>query len=697
MNALATTYYVAKTGNDSNNGTSEETPFLTIAKAESVVTAGDIVYIKRGVYQEKLSFTTNGTASNYITFSAWKGDKVTIDGSNLSVDFNDPYNGTHDYLVYVNASYRKFRKLRIKNSPSYGLRDSSTATKNIYDRIKVSDCYVTGIEIQGTYNTFKKCESSYNYDYGLYSPHSSGTTCTFSLLEDNQDTTADAYTKLLLLFEGTDASTTFTDVTGKTVTPSGNAQIDTAQYKYGTASGLFDGTGDYLVVADANNDLDIGTNDFCIEFWFRPNNLGSGNQLVDFRQANDIEVAPYIFVSSSTLKLKVNNVNVITGSTTLQTGTWYHVAVARSGTSTKMFLNGVQEGSTYTDNNNYIGVSQIVIGAEWDFNPAALNGWLDMLRISVGTPRYTNNFANIVKRTAHGLSDNNVIVFTNSGGAIASGLSTYKGYYIVNKSTNYFQVSTTQGGTPVTLTNVGTGTNRYQLATRGKGGDADGISANGNYNTFYDCYAHHNSDDGWDFYNGQYNKLYRCKASHNGSQVGARGRDQSNWTAVTYNGNGNGFKMGGEGLRALGYTQWQRYNYCYQCLAWNNIGATGYGFTNNNGIGCEFINCTAYNNTKNYFMYYSNPEEGDDIYTNSTSNLIMKNNVSYASIGSIGVGTSYKTVATNSWDLNLTVASTDFVSTNSKRATFLRAKTGGQLEGVGTNVGFGTDLGWKKV
>ena len=43
----------------------------------------------------------------------------------------------------------------------------------------------------------------------------------------------------------------------------------------------------------------------------------------------------------------------ITGSTPTL-GAWYHIALARSGTSTKLFVNGVQSGSTYSDSNNYL-------------------------------------------------------------------------------------------------------------------------------------------------------------------------------------------------------------------------------------------------------------------------------------------------------------------------------------------------------
>ncbi|MBI4688786.1 MAG: hypothetical protein HY754_00715 [Nitrospirae bacterium] len=61
----------------------------------------------------------------------------------------------------------------------------------------------------------------------------------------------DSYTKLMLHFNGTNGSTTFTDsATSKSVTASGNAKIDTAQSKFGGASGLFNGTTDYLSLAD---------------------------------------------------------------------------------------------------------------------------------------------------------------------------------------------------------------------------------------------------------------------------------------------------------------------------------------------------------------------------------------------------------------------------------------------------------------
>ena len=67
---------------------------------------------------------------------------------------------------------------------------------------------------------------------------------------------------LLLHGDGANGSTTIVDSspTPKTVTAFGDAQISTAQSKFGGASIAFDGTGDYLSANDG--DLVLGTGSF---------------------------------------------------------------------------------------------------------------------------------------------------------------------------------------------------------------------------------------------------------------------------------------------------------------------------------------------------------------------------------------------------------------------------------------------------
>lgn len=82
------------------------------------------------------------------------------------------------------------------------------------------------------------------------------------------DSLWDSVTSLIHL-NGTNGSTTFTDVKGNTITPTGNAQISTAQSVFEGSSAYFDGVGDYLSVSNASGFMNFGTGNFTIEFWFR--------------------------------------------------------------------------------------------------------------------------------------------------------------------------------------------------------------------------------------------------------------------------------------------------------------------------------------------------------------------------------------------------------------------------------------------
>ncbi|MCY9656807.1 RICIN domain-containing protein [Paenibacillus chondroitinus] len=75
--AAGNTYYVATTGNDSNAGTLSS-PFKSIAKAASVMVAGDTCIIRGGTYREVIQPTKSGTAGNPITYKAYAGETVTL-------------------------------------------------------------------------------------------------------------------------------------------------------------------------------------------------------------------------------------------------------------------------------------------------------------------------------------------------------------------------------------------------------------------------------------------------------------------------------------------------------------------------------------------------------------------------------------------------------------------------------------------
>ncbi len=213
----------------------------------------------------------------------------------------------------------------------------------------------------------------------------------------------DSDTKLLLHMNGSDASTTFTDDNSSsrsavTVTAVGNAQIDTAQSKFGGASGLFDGSGDYLKMNPASaSDLAIGSGDFTIECYVRIASF-VGGMIIDSRGSPQNGSGWCWYVGgSSTLRWYYNFGDRITSSS-LSTNTWYHVAMVRSGNDHKMYIDGVQTGSTYTASNTYVigttgSTYGVWIGENQPFSggSGALNGHIDEFRIS-SIARYTGSF-----------------------------------------------------------------------------------------------------------------------------------------------------------------------------------------------------------------------------------------------------------------------------------------------------------------
>jgi len=157
-----------------------------------------------------------------------------------------------------------------------------------------------------------------------------------------------------------------------------------------TGSVYFDGTGDYLR-APSSSDFNFGSDDFTIEFWvYYVGSHTNYYELVDFRPSVS-GVYPTIYSDANgKIYYYTDGGNRITSSV-VPTNTWIHVAVTRSGTSTKLFIDGVQSGSTYSDSNTYLQ-SFVDIGASGNQSNYHLNGYLSNVRICKGHAVYTGNF-----------------------------------------------------------------------------------------------------------------------------------------------------------------------------------------------------------------------------------------------------------------------------------------------------------------
>ena len=169
----------------------------------------------------------------------------------------------------------------------------------------------------------------------------------------------------------------------------GNANTSTDQAKFGDTSLHLDGTGDYVI--KYAQDIS-GTGAFTVEMFLRLAAVGAVQVFYDTRPSGTNGLYPVLFVNSdNTLNYYVSSGNRITSSETLSANTWYHIALCRSETSTKLFLNGTQVGSTYSDSHNYVDSGQTYLGRSSFGDEFPTNGFIDEIRFSK-MARYTSNF-----------------------------------------------------------------------------------------------------------------------------------------------------------------------------------------------------------------------------------------------------------------------------------------------------------------
>ncbi len=180
------------------------------------------------------------------------------------------------------------------------------------------------------------------------------------------------------------------------------------------------------------------------------------------------------------------------------------------------------------------------------------------------------------------------------------------------------------------------------------GSMADGFApkqTQGPGNRFFDCRAWENSDDGYDTYDSPDSVVFEnCWAFRNGVDI---------WNYGSFEGNGNGFKVGGNFKAAN--------NRLVRCIA---FGQPKKGFDqNNNTGGLTFLNCLAYRNGVNFDLS-ADVEDGQ--------RHLIRNSVS------LGAANEIENAAEdhNSWNAGFGVAESDFESLDTVWATRPRLPDG---------------------
>lgn len=206
----------------------------------------------------------------------------------------------------------------------------------------------------------------------------------------------------LLHYNGPNGGTTFTDVKGKTWTPS-NTVLVTAEAKFGSAAGGFAGNSSSSRIQTPDHaDFDMGSGEFTVEYWIKHNVIaGSFNRGHVMHSAFGGTGGWHFFTRLADTKLTfATNTSGVSGtavdSGTMTTGVYYHIAGVRDfsggGDNLRLYRDGVQVGSsatTGTVNNNAV---PCFVGGVWNtvspFANSYFDGWMDDLRITKGVCRY---------------------------------------------------------------------------------------------------------------------------------------------------------------------------------------------------------------------------------------------------------------------------------------------------------------------
>ncbi|MGE5416831.1 MAG: Ig-like domain-containing protein [Acidobacteriota bacterium] len=251
----------------------------------------------------------------------------------------------------------------------------------------------------------------------------------------------DSYTKLLMHMDGSDNGTVFTDETGKTVTKYGDVVTKSGVKKLGTASGYFDGNGDYLTVDGDVTATGNTSSPFSIDCWINLTQINKANTI--FVQNHGYRNGDFIFlIGSAENKLRLyrwtgsgSNIKYAEHSVPISPSQWIHVAGEWTSTGQILLsVNGDVETYTPMDLSATPGDGSTRIGSRPD-GTESMSGYVDELRVSDGIVRWTEDFTPTTENIAvTGISLDKHALSLAAGGGSATLIPTIIPEDATNKS-----------------------------------------------------------------------------------------------------------------------------------------------------------------------------------------------------------------------------------------------------------------------
>jgi hypothetical protein len=211
------------------------------------------------------------------------------DGGNLAIINNDGVIGSGQWYHVAGVSKNNVKKLFVDGILVGSATQATPAGPYQLSVGRSLEGYwiTNGLKSTAYIDDLRIIKGKALYDNDFVPPSSELTTST---------ATTPGTTILLLKGNGTNNGVIFTDDGHKALTPTrnGNTITSTTQYKYGTASIYFDGTGDYLSYSTGKNNFNFFNSNFTIECWIRPSNV-TGARVIFSKRATFATYGGFIF------------------------------------------------------------------------------------------------------------------------------------------------------------------------------------------------------------------------------------------------------------------------------------------------------------------------------------------------------------------------------------------------------------------
>jgi hypothetical protein len=167
----------------------------------------------------------------------------------------------------------------------------------------------------------------------------------------------------------------------------GDAKSIASVRKFNTNNIYFDGAGDYLNIPGSPSLILPG--DFTIEMWIYPTNVTGTYNLLTL--GSETTARYVVFIVNGALTTNIYGSVSVTLGGTISINTWTHVAVVRSGSTIKGYLNGTVLGTTDANSATIGNINGAKVGSDAS-GASVYVGYIDDLRITKGLARYTANF-----------------------------------------------------------------------------------------------------------------------------------------------------------------------------------------------------------------------------------------------------------------------------------------------------------------